>query len=104
MAKVMIVTGASRGIGAATARLAAASGYRVVVNFAHDGGAAQAVVESIAADGGEVTALQADVSREDEVRRLFERADAVFGAPAVLVNNAGVVDVKARVDQMDAAR
>ncbi|HEX4353994.1 MAG TPA: SDR family oxidoreductase [Polyangiales bacterium] len=104
MAHVLIVTGASRGIGAATARLAAKRGYRVVVNFARDAQAAQAVVASIAADGGEATALQADVSREDEVRRLFERVDALFGAPAVLVNNAGVVDVKARVDQMDAAR
>lgn len=100
---VMVVTGASRGIGAATAQLAAARGYAVVVNYARDARAAQAVVESIAAAGGRALAVAADVSREDEVERLFERAGEL-GELAALVNNAGVLEQQMRLEEMSVAR
>ncbi|WP_394834831.1 SDR family oxidoreductase [Pendulispora rubella] len=102
--QVMIITGASRGIGAATARCAAARGYAVAVNFARDEGAAARVTSELTALGVEALAVRADVSRQDEVRRLFETVDAELGAVTVLVNNAGVVDRQCRVDAMDEER
>ena len=100
---VLIVTGGSRGIGAAIARLAAERGYGVVVNYAGNRAAADAVCKDIADKGGAAIAVQADVSVEAEIERLFAEADA-FGPLAGLVNNAGVVDRAARVDEMDMAR
>jgi NAD(P)-dependent dehydrogenase (short-subunit alcohol dehydrogenase family) len=104
MNATLLVTGGSRGIGAATALLAAAEGYAVVVNFLRDGGAAEAVVAKIRAAGGRAAAVQADVSDERDVLRLFQTVDATFGGLSVLVNNAGVVDVQARVEDMHEPR
>lgn len=102
--KVMLVTGGSRGIGAATALLAARQGYAVAVNYASHSLAADEVVRQIRAEGGQAMAVQADVADEAQVLAMFARVDARFGHLDALVNNAGVVDVSARVDQMDVAR
>ena len=103
-APVMLITGGSRGIGAATALLAAQAGYAVAVNYHSNSLAADEVVRSIRESGGQAIALQADVSREDEVMAMFARLDAKWGPLAALVNNAGVVDVSSRVDGMSVAR
>jgi NAD(P)-dependent dehydrogenase (short-subunit alcohol dehydrogenase family) len=103
-APVLLVTGGSRGIGAATALLAAQAGYAVAVNYQSNSLAADEVVRSIRDGGGQAMALQADVSREDEVMAMFARIDAKWGHLAALVNNAGVVDVSSRVDGMAVAR
>jgi NAD(P)-dependent dehydrogenase (short-subunit alcohol dehydrogenase family) len=102
--QVVLITGGSRGIGAATALLAARQGYAVAVNYAAQAGAADAVVQAIRAGGGRAMAVQADVAQEDQVLAMFARVDAELGRLTALVNNAGVVDVTARVDEMDAAR
>jgi len=102
--KVALVTGASRGIGAATARLAAARGYRVVVNYLRNRDAADALVAEIGRQGGEAIAVQADVSVEADVHRLFRAIDDRFGQLDALVNNAGIVDRSRRVDEMTASR
>ncbi len=101
---VLLVTGGGRGIGAATARLAAQRGYAVAINYAHNAQAAEALVADIRAQSGQAIALQADVADEAQVLRLFAAVDAQLGPLRALVNNAGVVDVPARVDSMDAAR
>ena len=103
-ASVMLITGGSRGIGAATALLAAQAGYAVAVNYQSNSLAADEVVRSIRDSGGQAIALQADISREDEVMAMFARIDAKWGPLAALVNNAGVVDVSSRVDGMGVAR
>jgi NAD(P)-dependent dehydrogenase (short-subunit alcohol dehydrogenase family) len=100
----MLITGGSRGIGAATALAAAQAGYAVAVNYQSNSLAADEVVRSIRDSGGQAMALQADVSREDEVMAMFARIDAKWGPLAALVNNAGVVDVSSRVDSMSVAR
>ena len=100
----MLITGGSRGIGAATALAAAQAGYAVAVNYHSNSLAADEVVRSIRESGGQAIALQADVSREDEVMAMFARIDAKWGPLAALVNNAGVVDVSSRVDGMSVAR
>lgn len=102
--KTLLITGASRGIGAATALLAARQGWRVVVNYARDVQAAASVVQRIVDAGGEAFAVQADVADEAQVCALFEELDARFGRLDGLVNNAGVVDRPARVDEMNLAR
>lgn len=99
----MIVTGASRGIGAAIARLAAAQGFLVAVNYATHEEEASAVVSAIRALGGQAIAVQADVSTEDGVVRLFETADRELSQPlTALINNAGVSGGYSRVDQISA--
>jgi NAD(P)-dependent dehydrogenase (short-subunit alcohol dehydrogenase family) len=103
-APVLLVTGGSRGIGAATALAAARAGYAVAVNYQSNSLAADEVVRSIRDSGGKAMALQADVSREDEVMAMFARVDAKWGPLSALVNNAGVVDVSSRVDAMGVAR
>src|SRR5688572_29290882 len=104
MDKVLLVTGASRGIGAATARLAAQRGFTVCVNYLRSRQAAEGVVASIENDGGRAVAVQADVAVEADVVRLFETCDRTLGTLAGLVNNAGVLETQMRVDSMDAAR
>jgi NAD(P)-dependent dehydrogenase (short-subunit alcohol dehydrogenase family) len=104
MTGALIVTGASRGIGAATARLAAARGYAVCVNYRGNRDAAAEVVQSIEAHGGRAFAVAADVSIEADVVRLFEAADRELGPLAGLVNNAGMLEKQMRLESMDAAR
>lgn len=89
--KVIVVTGGSRGIGAAICRLAARQGLRVCINYHSDEKAASRLVEGIREEGGEAIAVQADVARQDEVKNLFAQVDSHFGRVDVLVNNAGVV-------------
>ena len=103
-AQILLVTGGSRGIGAATALAAAQAGYAVAVNYQSNSLAADEVVRTIRDGGGQAMALQADVSHEDEVLAMFARIDAKWGPLAALVNNAGVVDVSSRVDGMSVAR
>jgi NAD(P)-dependent dehydrogenase (short-subunit alcohol dehydrogenase family) len=102
--KVLVVTGGSRGIGAATARLAAANGYAVCINYLSNEAAAAAVVHDISEAGGEAIALAADVSQEADVIRLFEHVDAALGPITALANNAGILERQTRVEYMDAAR
>ena len=104
MNPVILVTGGSRGIGAATALRAAREGFAVAVNYSANALAADTVVRQIVADGGMAMAVQADVAVEAQVLAMFEAVDARFGRLSALVNNAGVVDVAARVDQMGAER
>lgn len=104
MTPVAVITGAGRGIGAATARMAAARGYAVCVNYRRDRIAAERVVQDITAAGGRAIAVAADVSVEADAVRLFETCDRELGTPAALVNNAGVLETQMRVEAMDAAR
>ena len=99
MAAIMLITGGGRGIGAATARLAAERGYKVCINYVRDRDSAEKVAREI---GG--VAVAADVSKDADVVRLFEEVDRRLGRLTVLVNNAGVVDRSVRVDEMSAAR
>ena len=98
MSEVMIVTGGSRGIGAATARMAAERGYAVCVNYRQNAAAAAAVVADIEKAGGRAIAVAGDMSSEKDVVNLFETSDAELGMLKVLVNNAGVIDVQSRVE------
>jgi NAD(P)-dependent dehydrogenase (short-subunit alcohol dehydrogenase family) len=100
---VAIVTGGSRGIGAATSLLLAKAGYFVVLNYVSNAAAAQAAVTQIEKAGGKAAAIKGDVASEKDILGLFKAADQ-FGQLKVLVNNAGVVDMKARVDEMSAER
>jgi len=104
MNRVLLITGGSRGIGAATALRAARAGWDVAVNYTRDAAAAEAVAAQVRALGRRAVTLQADVADEAAVAGLFAAVDRDLGALGGLVNNAGVVDVAARVDQMDAAR
>ena len=97
----MIVTGASRGIGAAIAELAGKRGYAVCVNYSRSGEAAEQVVARISAAGGKAVAIQADVSKDAEARRLFAAVDEQLGRVDALVNNAGIIGRQCRVDEMD---
>lgn len=102
--KTMLITGASRGIGAATAVLAAANGYAVVVNYNRNKKAAESVVEKIQNSGGKAIALQADVSKEKEIIRLFEETDSLFGSLDSLVNNAGILSHQMKLIEMNNSR
>lgn len=103
-ADVLVVTGGGRGIGAATARLAASRGYSVCVNYQRNQDAALAVVNDIQQRGGQAIAVQADISVESEVVALFEAAEQKLGCLTALVNNAARLELQMRLDSMDAAR
>jgi NAD(P)-dependent dehydrogenase (short-subunit alcohol dehydrogenase family) len=98
MSGVAIITGSGRGIGAATAKLAAKRGYAVCVNYLKNEGRAEAVVAEIRAGGGRAILVQADTANEDEVVRLFERVDLELGPITALVNNAGITGRAGRLD------
>ncbi len=104
MHKVIIVTGGSRGIGAATAQLAAQRGYAVCVNYLNNAAAANAVTKLIRQNGGEAIAVAADVASEVDVSRMFDLVDNAFGTVTALVNNAGILERQMRVEDMDAGR
>ena len=99
-----MITGASRGIGAATAKLAAARGYSICVNYRRNREAADRVVEALTALGARAVAVAADVGSEDDVTRLFETSDRVLGPLNGLVNNAGILETQMRVEMTNAAR
>src|SRR5690606_22982172 len=101
---VLLVTGASRGIGAATALQAARAGYAVAVNYASNEAAADAVVSAIRQQGGNVIKVRADVADEAQMLATFADIDERLGRLTALVNNAGVVDVSARLDEMSVER
>ena len=102
--RTVLITGGSRGIGAATSWLCAQRGWAVAVNYTSDAAAAQAVVARIQASGGTALAMQADVADEAQVLAMFTVLDQALPPLGALVNNAGVVDVKARVDVMTLPR
>ena len=104
MSKVLIITGGSRGIGAAVALLAASQGYTVAVNYTANSLAADEVVRHIRVSGGTAITVQADVAVEADVLAMFKKVDAKLGRLTALVNNAGVVDMTSRVDAMSAER
>lgn len=104
MARTLLVTGGGRGIGAATARLAARHGYHVCIAFRSDAVAAAAVVAEITAGGGTALAVQADVAEEGDVARLFRTIDERLPVLGALVNNAGVLERQARLEEIDAPR
>ena len=104
MPPVLIVTGGGRGIGAATARLAARRGYAVCVNYLQDHEQAAKIVHEIERENGRAISVQADVSLEPDVVRLFETVDRELGRVTALVNNAATLEPQARLDSMDAAR
>lgn len=104
MQKILLVTGGSRGIGAAVAQLGAAQGYAVCISYLANEAAAQGVIASIVSSGGRAIAVQADVSIESDVVRLFGAVDAKLGRLTALVNNAGILKTQARVDSMTADR
>lgn len=102
--KVLIITGASRGIGAATAMLAAARGYDICVNYLQNKQAADSIVKETEKIGSRAISVAADVGREGDVVRLFETVDAKLGTATALVNNAGILETQMRVEDMDAGR
>jgi len=101
---VLLVTGGSRGIGAATVRLAAERGYDVCINYRGNAEAAARTVEDAQRAGARAVAVQADVALEADVVRLFEACDAELGRVAALVNNAAILETQTRLDGIDAAR
>ena len=104
MDKLVLITGGGRGIGAATALLAAQRGYAVAVNYSANSLAADEVVRQIRAGGGRALAVRADVADEAQVQAMFETLDAKLGRLTALVNNAGVVDTTQRIDEQSLAR
>jgi NAD(P)-dependent dehydrogenase (short-subunit alcohol dehydrogenase family) len=101
---LLLITGASRGIGAATARLAAVRGYAVCLNYRENRAAAELVARELQSSGARAIAVQADVSVEPDVVRLFETCDRELGTVSALVNNAGILETQMRVESMDGAR
>ncbi len=104
MKKIILITGSSRGIGAATALLSAREGYAVAVNYRSDKTAADAIVSGIVEIGGSAVAIQADISQPDDIVRLFSETDRQLGRLDALVNNAGILEKQMRLVDMDAAR
>jgi NAD(P)-dependent dehydrogenase (short-subunit alcohol dehydrogenase family) len=104
MSNTLVLTGGSRGIGAATALRAARAGYAVALTYLGNAQAASAIVEAIERGGGRALAIQADVAKADDITRLFDTVDREFGRLDALVNNAGITAQQMRVDAMDVAR
>ncbi len=104
MSRVMLITGASRGIGAATARLAAHQGYALCLNYYQRDDAVKQVLEQVRAAGVSAMTVKADVADESQVLQMFDMIDREFGRLDVLVNNAGMLEQQMRLEQMDAAR
>src|SRR5690242_16135569 len=104
MSRIVLITGGSRGIGAATAVMAAERGDDVCISYKSNQPAADHVIETVRATGRRAIAVQADVGIEDDVVRLFEICDAQLGRLSALVNNAGMLETQMRVESMDAAR
>lgn len=102
--EVVLITGAGRGIGAATAKLFAKKGYAVCINYKSDEKSASALAQSIITQGGKCITVQADVSSEDDVIRLFTTLDEQLGPLSVLVNNAGILKTQSRLEDMTAER
>ena len=102
--KTLLVTGGSRGIGAAICRQASQAGYRIAINYVSNQTAAEALVAELKAGGGDAFAVKGDVGNEADVVAMFEAVDRTFGRLDAFVNNAGIVDVKARVDEMSVVR
>ncbi|MDX8527364.1 SDR family oxidoreductase [Mesorhizobium sp. MSK_1335] len=102
--KTLLVTGGGRGIGAAICRQASRAGYRLAVNYVSNQSAADALVAELNAGGGDAFAVKGDVGNEADVLAMFEAVDRAFGRLDAFVNNAGIVDVKARVDEMSVVR
>ncbi|MGV2836703.1 SDR family NAD(P)-dependent oxidoreductase, partial [Pseudomonas shirazensis] len=104
MDKVIVITGASRGIGAASARLAAEQGYRICINYHADDQAAERILAEVRERGAEAIAVRADASVEDEVIQLFQRVDHELGPVTALVNNAGTIGPQSRLEDMSEFR
>ena len=104
MREVMLITGASRGIGAASAVLAAERGYDVAISYRRDSEAAESVAGQVRGHGARAVTIRADVASEDDVERMFATVDSELGTLAVLVNNAGTLDLQMRLDEMSAER
>ena len=104
MAPVYLITGGSRGIGAAVARLAAEQGASVCVNYVANGDAAQAIVDDIKGQGGQAIACQGDMAIEADIQRVFDECTAALGPVTVLVNNAGVLDMEGNLEDFSADR
>lgn len=102
--KVAVITGGGRGIGAATALLFAKEGYAVCINYKSDSGSANKLAQAITAEGGKCITVQADVSCEDDVIRMFSTVDRELGDLSVLVNNAGILKKQSRLEDMTAER
>ena len=102
--KIIIITGGSRGIGAATAQLAASQGYAVAISYLHNRAAADAIVAAIESSGGRALAVASDVAQEADIERLFETVDKAWGPLTALVNNAGILEQQTRVEDITAAR
>lgn len=102
--KVALITGGGRGIGAATARLFAKQGYTVAISYKSNSEAANKLADTITADGGRCMAVQADVSSEEDVIRMFSTVDKELGVLSVLVNNAGILKKQSRLEDMTADR
>ncbi len=104
MKQVLLITGASRGIGAATALEAAKRGYAVCINYRQNTEAAEKILNQINSEGGKAISVQADISQQLDVLRLFETVDKTLGTLTALVNNAGYTEPQTRVEKMDSVR
>ena len=104
MNKNLLITGASRGIGAATAILAAQNGYRVCINYRHNKKAAEEISQEIISHGGTTCCIQADISQEDDVLKLFKEMENQLGSITHLVNNAGILETQTRLENIDVDR